>query len=194
MGERIGVSDEEWALIGPLLPPERGRGCRPAQDNRRLFRRHDVDGPDGLAVAASFRTSMASGTASSGAIDAGSRPACSMPCSRRWPRWQDVRPAADMIDSTVVRAHHCAVGLKRGLNETEGLGRSRGGFTTKLHARCDARGRPLGFVLTPGQAHDVKGFAPLFRMIDDGSKRSSPIVATMPMPSAKRSPLQASKR
>lgn len=37
MGERIGVSDEEWALIGPLQPPEHGRGCRPAGDNRRYF-------------------------------------------------------------------------------------------------------------------------------------------------------------
>jgi transposase len=57
--------------------------------------------------------------------------------------------------------------LKKGTQQTEGLGRSRGGFTTKLHARCDARGLPLGFVLTPGQAHDVQGFAQLFRMIGD---------------------------
>ena len=56
---------------------------------------------------------------------------------------------------------------KKGTQQTEALGRSRGGFTTKLHARCDARGLPLGFVLTPGQAHDVQGFAPLFRMITD---------------------------
>ncbi|WP_245499432.1 IS5 family transposase [Mesorhizobium sp. M1A.F.Ca.ET.072.01.1.1] len=49
----------------------------------------------------------------------------------------------------------------------EALGRSRGGFTTKLHARCDRKGRPLGFVLTPGQAHDIQGFGPLFRMIAD---------------------------
>nr|WP_249127080.1 transposase [Brucella oryzae] len=49
----------------------------------------------------------------------------------------------------------------------EALGRSRGGFTTKLHARCDAKGRPLGFVLMPGQTHDTQGFAPLFRMISD---------------------------
>jgi len=27
LGERIGLTDEEWALIGPLLPAERGRGC-----------------------------------------------------------------------------------------------------------------------------------------------------------------------
>lgn len=37
LGERIGLTDEEWALIGPLLPAERGRGCRPAQDDRRYF-------------------------------------------------------------------------------------------------------------------------------------------------------------
>lgn len=43
--------------------------------------------------------------------------------------------SADMIDSTVVRAHHCAIGLRD--QEAQGLGRSRGGFTTKLHARCD---------------------------------------------------------
>ena len=75
--------------------------------------------------------------------------------------------AADMIDSTVVRAHHCAVGIKRGLSKPGRLADRAGGFTTKLHARCDARGLPPGFVLTPGQAHDVQGFAPLFRMITD---------------------------
>ena len=37
MGERIGISDGEWEVIGPLLPSERGRGCLPAQDNRRYF-------------------------------------------------------------------------------------------------------------------------------------------------------------
>ncbi|WP_443027099.1 transposase [Sphingomonas sp. LB3N6] len=26
--------DDKWALIGPLLPSERGHGCRPAGDNR----------------------------------------------------------------------------------------------------------------------------------------------------------------
>lgn len=29
LGERIGFTDEEWALIGPLFSAERGRGCRP---------------------------------------------------------------------------------------------------------------------------------------------------------------------
>ncbi|WP_240344721.1 MULTISPECIES: IS5 family transposase [unclassified Novosphingobium] len=56
---------------------------------------------------------------------------------------------------------------KKGTQEAEALGRSRGGFSTKLHARCDAQGRPLGFVLTPGQSHDIQGFGPLLRMIAD---------------------------
>lgn len=34
------------------------------------------------------------------------------------------------------------------------LGRSRGGFSTKIHILCDAAGHPLHFHLTPGQAHD----------------------------------------
>nr|WP_252345662.1 IS5 family transposase [Gluconobacter sp. P1C6_b] len=39
---------------------------------------------------------------------------------------------------------------------SEGFGRSRGGFTSKIHARCDNQGRPFGFVLTGGQVSDYK--------------------------------------
>ncbi len=30
-------------------------------------------------------------------------------------------------------------------------------MTTKIHATCDALGNPTGFMLTPGQAHDLQG-------------------------------------
>jgi transposase len=30
-------------------------------------------------------------------------------------------------------------------------------LSTKIHATCDALGNPTGFVLTPGQAHDLEG-------------------------------------
>ena len=36
------------------------------------------------------------------------------------------------------------------------LGRSRGGFGTKIHLVTDRHGIPLGAVLSPGQAHDSK--------------------------------------
>ena len=38
------------------------------------------------------------------------------------------------------------------------LGRSQGGFGTKVHVVCDGRGRPLGVVLTPGQQHESTVF------------------------------------
>ncbi|WP_186004323.1 IS5 family transposase, partial [Gluconobacter thailandicus] len=44
---------------------------------------------------------------------------------------------------------------KRGAH-SEAFGRSRGGFTSKIHARCDNQGRPLGFVLTGGQVSDYQ--------------------------------------
>jgi transposase len=44
---------------------------------------------------------------------------------------------------------------KRGTHR-QGLGRSRGGFTTKLHANTNANGWPLGLLITPGETHDAK--------------------------------------
>lgn len=38
------------------------------------------------------------------------------------------------------------------------LGRSRGGFSTKIHILCDGAGHPLHFHLTPGQAHESTAF------------------------------------
>ncbi|SPW26054.1 Transposase DDE domain [Edwardsiella tarda] len=35
-----------------------------------------------------------------------------------------------------------------------GLGRSRGGFGTKIHLATDGSGLPLNIVLSPGQAHE----------------------------------------
>jgi transposase len=52
-----------------------------------------------------------------------------------------------MIDSTIVRAHRCAAGEKTE-EQNHTLGRSRGGFSTKIHARCNAAGLPIGVVLS----------------------------------------------
>jgi transposase len=43
---------------------------------------------------------------------------------------------------------------KKKHQESEGLGRSKGGFSTKIHAVCDALGNPLRFIITPGQRND----------------------------------------
>lgn len=55
---------------------------------------------------------------------------------------------------------------KRGV-ETNALGRSRGGFSTKINARTNAEGLPIGIVITPGQAHDVTAYPALMEEVDD---------------------------
>lgn len=60
-----------------------------------------------------------------------------------------------MIDSTAIRAHPCAGGYEKGQQEREGLGRSKGGFTSKIHVLVDALGNPLKLTLTPGNRNDI---------------------------------------
>lgn len=38
--------------------------------------------------------------------------------------------------------------------QEQGLGRSKGGFSSKLHAACDALGNPVRFFVTAGQRSD----------------------------------------
>jgi transposase len=60
-----------------------------------------------------------------------------------------------LLDSTIIRAHQHAAGAKGSAAPAEALGRSRGGFGTKIHIACDGLGKPVKIVLTPGQDHDV---------------------------------------
>lgn len=46
------------------------------------------------------------------------------------------------------------------------LGRSRGGFSTKIHILSDGNGHPLHFHLTPGQAHESTALEALFERAD----------------------------
>jgi transposase len=66
-----------------------------------------------------------------------------------------------MIDSTTVRAHQHAAGAQKAEAQDEGLGRSRGGFSTKIHLRVNGLGLPLAVVLTGGEVSDVKGYGPV---------------------------------
>ena len=70
-----------------------------------------------------------------------------------------------MIDSTVVRAHHCTAGGRRGLNR-HGLGRSRGGSTTKPHIRGNAHGLPIALHVTAGQEADCSNYNALIEARD----------------------------
>ena len=54
-------------------------------------------------------------------------------------------------------------GRKRGIHR-RALGRSRGGFTSKIHCLGDARGHPIAFNLTPGEAADCKTYDTLIEL------------------------------
>ena len=47
----------------------------------------------------------------------------------------------------------CAAGY--GDQTEQGLGRSKGGFTSKVHIKVDSLGNPLKTILTPGNSHDI---------------------------------------
>ncbi|WP_276611520.1 IS5 family transposase [Cryptosporangium phraense] len=82
------------------------------------------------------------------------------------------------VDSTVVRAHqHTAGARPRGSEQKQppggctaepndhGLGRSRGGLSTKIHLAAEAGQRPLALLITAGQAGDAPQFQPVLDAI-----------------------------
>ncbi|WP_245766146.1 IS5 family transposase [Streptomyces griseoaurantiacus] len=152
------LSDAEWEFVRPLLP-ESSRG-RKRLDDRRVLN----------GIVWKFRT----GTAWR---DVPERYGPWQTLHTRFRRWaldgtfermlRTAQARADAagdidwlvsVDSTVVRAHQHAAGARKGGLRDPALGRSRGGLTSKIHLACDGRGRPLGFVVTGGNANDCTRF------------------------------------
>ncbi|OUJ14551.1 transposase [Acetobacter sp. DsW_063] len=108
------LTDQEWAIIGLLLPPERGRWARPAGDNRRFLNgmlyvlrvgcpwrdMHERYGKWN-SVYVRFRR-----WAEQGVWDALLQTLVDLGLADNWQH---------MVDSTVVRAHSQATGAKGGL-------------------------------------------------------------------------------
>src|SRR6476661_2164000 len=62
--------------------------------------------------------------------------------------------------------------LKRGQNG-QALGRSRGGFSTKIHLKTDFGGLPIAFHLTGGEASDSRNFETLLDIGPDLNPRAA---------------------
>lgn len=72
------------------------------------------------------------------------------------------------VDATIVRAHQSAAGARHDTkhpNEPDdhALGRSQGGFSTKIHLLIDAVGAVVQVLLTAGQAGETKQLIPLLQ-------------------------------
>ncbi|MCH8292432.1 IS5 family transposase [Candidatus Poribacteria bacterium] len=74
------------------------------------------------------------------------------------------------IDSTCIRAHQHAAGAstEKGGQLKQALGRSRGGFSTKIHVGCINEKAAISITLTPGQASDAKEFDTVFLKLPEG--------------------------
>jgi transposase len=172
---RYELSDAQWARLEPLLPPEKPDTGRPNNDHRQV-----VNGILWVLNSGAPWRDLPRRYGRVGTV------------SSRFYRWrqsgvwqrvlEELQALADaegrvgwelhFLDSTVVRAHQHAAGARtanRGAGaEDEALGRSRGGFSTKLHVRCEGYGKPVAFALTGGQVHDSQQAVAL---IDRGAIR-----------------------
>ena len=86
--------------------------------------------------------------------------------------------ATHYVDGTVVRAHARGVAQHAagaaGGQAHEALGRSRGGFSTKVHVRAEGGGKPLAFVVSGGERHESRYVAALLAR---GHVRRAPLGA-----------------
>ncbi|MBF7012786.1 IS5 family transposase [Novosphingobium sp. HR1a] len=73
-----------------------------------------------------------------------------------------------MIDATIVKVHRHGQGAKGG-PQSQAIGRSKGGMTTKVLALTDALGNLVRFRLMPGHRFDTVGVAPLIDGIKFGA-------------------------
>lgn len=73
------------------------------------------------------------------------------------------------VDSSIIRAHQHSAGARKTYKGKArspsdlALGKSKGGFSTKIHLRVDGNGRPLNFLITPGQSNDITAFYDLMK-------------------------------
>lgn len=98
---------------------------------------------------------------------------------RRWAvagRWEAFRQTLGehercylLIDSTIIKAHPHAAGAMKSGEWPEALGRSRGGFSTKLHALVTEQGRLVHYLLTGGEASDISHAQELVSKDIDGT-------------------------
>lgn len=165
---RHSLTDTEWSVIRRFLPAERtGKAGRPWKPHRQVINailfvlRTGIPWQDLPEEFGSFKTAYNR--------------------FRRWTKsgiWQRIfealvarlRKSGDIdfelwcVDGTVIRAHRVASGARKGKLTREenaakqALGRSRGGFSTKLHFLTDGQGIPIGITATPGQRNEAREF------------------------------------
>ena len=188
------ITHELWELIEPALPSGAGRRGRPWRDHRQvleaiawrfrtgcpwrdvpaefgpwqtLWKRHrrwSTDGTYQRVFEACWNYKI--------------RPDSWTGCCR------STRPSFVPI-STLPARPHAPQGARSNDKIPEpddhGLGRSRGGLTTKVHALVDSGIHPVVVQLSPGQAGDNPRLVPLLDALADIGHRPAHLLATRPI-------------
>ncbi|MER7900484.1 IS5 family transposase [Streptomyces sp. NPDC096046] len=172
---RHDLTNAQWAKLEPLLPVGKKAGRPPVHTKRQL-----IDG---------IRWRTRAGAPWRDVPERYGPWETVYGLFRRWQRdgtwhriFEQLQVRADAeglitwdvsVDSTVARAHqHAAGARKRGSQieppggvftepEDHGLGRSRGGLTTKLHLAVEQAQKPMSLVVTAGQ----RGDSPQFQVV-----------------------------
>ncbi|WP_433193824.1 IS5 family transposase [Nocardia sp. CA-107356] len=177
---RADLTEEQWVAIEPLLPVGKKSGRPPKWTKRQLI--------DGIRWRVRVGSPWRDVPACYGSWES------VYGLFRRWQRagvWTRIlsalqaladsegRIAWDVsVDSTIARAHQHAAGARKRGPQTEppctgddpepddhGLGRSRGGWTTKTHLACEQGRKPLAVVITAGQRGDSPQFEVVLEQI-----------------------------
>jgi transposase len=156
MYHRHAIRDEDWERIKDHLPGRAGQPGVTAKDNR-LF----IDAVLWIAKTGAPWRDLPERFGNCNSV------------WRRFDRWarkgvwrrlfdhfQDPDLEWLILDSTIIRAHQHAAGARKnsagsGGQEDQALGRSRGGFGTKIHAAVTGLGLPAVVRLSGGQEADI---------------------------------------
>jgi transposase len=176
---RADLTDVQWAVWEVLLPKGKKSGRPPKWSKRQLI--------DGIRWRIRAGTPWRDVPACYGPWQT------VYGLFRRWQRdgtWKQMLAALQVladaaglitwdvsVDSTISRAHQHAAGARKqadlqvespgGVDEEpadHGLGRSRGGFSTKTHLACEQGQKPLSLLVTAGQ----RGDSPQFEAVLEG--------------------------
>ena len=148
--KRYELIKEQWERIKLLLPPEEtGKRGRPRKDNRTM-----VNGMLWIVRSGAQWRELPETYGPWQSVYA------------RFAKWRDdgtleavfhaLSDDADMealsVDSTCVKVHESANGGEKTADKA--VGRTKGGWNTKLHAVVDGLGNPVEFLLSAGNDHD----------------------------------------
>ncbi|WP_370444065.1 IS5 family transposase [Streptomyces sp. Root264] len=173
------LTDAQWAVLEPLLPKGKKPGRPPTWARRQL-----IDGTRFPVRTGIPWRDLPTEYGPWGRV---------YDLFRRWQRegtWYRIFTAlqaradakelitwAINVDSTVCRAHQHAAGARKkgscrrsrpaasASSPDHGLGRSRGGLTTKLHLAVEQGQKPMSIVITAGQRGDSPQFEPVLNKV-----------------------------